>query len=149
MLAPIVAVDVRMLNASGIGVYLKNVLPLIFQENKTFQIKLIGNPDEIYDSLTLPEDVGIIPYFSRIYSLRSQIEILSKIPKETNLLWVPHFNIPLFYRGKLLVTIHDLFHLAMPDLLGAFHKRLYAKLLFSRARNKAEAILTVSQFSRS
>lgn len=43
------------------------------------------------------------------YSLKEQIE-LPKIFKSANLdlLHVPHFNIPIFYKGKLVVTIHDL-----------------------------------------
>ena len=43
------------------------------------------------------------------YSLKEQLE-LPKIYKAANLdlLHVPHFNIPIFYRGALVITIHDL-----------------------------------------
>ncbi|NCO12380.1 MAG: hypothetical protein COZ34_04350 [Candidatus Pacebacteria bacterium CG_4_10_14_3_um_filter_34_15] len=43
------------------------------------------------------------------YSLKEQIK-LPQIFKSANLdlLHVPHFNIPIFYQGKIIVTIHDL-----------------------------------------
>jgi glycosyltransferase involved in cell wall biosynthesis len=55
----------------------------------------------------------------------------------------------LFYRGRLLVTVHDLFHLAMPELSGGLHKRLYAKYLFSAVRRKSRALVFDSEFTSS
>jgi glycosyltransferase involved in cell wall biosynthesis len=48
----------------------------------------------------------------------------------------------------MLVTFYDLFHLAMPKLVGGRHKRFYAKLMFHMVRWRALAIITISQFSK-
>ncbi|WP_158630101.1 glycosyltransferase family 1 protein [Cohnella sp. AR92] len=74
--------------------------------------------------------------------------MLRTIPKETRLFWSPHFNIPVLYFGKLLVTIHDVFHKAMPQYAGAIHKKLYAELMFQAVRRKADQIISVSQFTK-
>lgn len=45
----------------------------------------------------------------RHYTMREQLQMPSLIAaSHVQLLHVPHFNIPLLYRGKLVVTIHDL-----------------------------------------
>jgi glycosyltransferase involved in cell wall biosynthesis len=67
--------------------------------------------------------------------------------RETDLLWVPHYNAPLMYRGQMVVTMHDVAPLAMPEILGNVVKRAYAKLLIKRAVEQASAILCVSKFT--
>jgi len=83
-----------------------------------------------------------------MYSAWEQIDIVRKIPQATRLYFATHYNIPLFYRGKMLVTIYDLFHLAMPGLVGGLHKRLYARAMFNAVRRKASAIVTISNFTK-
>src|SRR5581483_4173723 len=85
---------------------------------------------------------------SKIYSLGQQWELPRKIPKDTNLLWVPHYDIPVFFKGKLMVTVHDLFHLAMPQFAGGPHKRFYARWMFNQVAKKASVIDVISQFTR-
>jgi glycosyltransferase involved in cell wall biosynthesis len=83
-----------------------------------------------------------------MYSVREQIEIASQIPKATQLYFATHYNIPLLYRGRMLVTVYDLFHVAMPSLVGGFHKTIYAKFMFNAVRRKADAIITISKFTK-
>jgi glycosyltransferase involved in cell wall biosynthesis len=45
------------------------------------------------------------------------------------------------------VTIHDVFHLAMPEYTGGLLKRVYARLMFAAVVKKAHAILCVSCFT--
>lgn len=114
-----VAVDVRMARDSGIGTYLRSVLPRLVALRPDTFFYLIG--DAAYLS-SLPwaksGNIGIIDCRVPIYSIAEQMHVPSKVPAGVDLLWVPHFNVPLSYRGRLLVTVHDLFHLAMPKLVG-------------------------------
>lgn len=48
----------------------------------------------------------------------------------------------------MLVTVYDLFHIAMPEMVGGLHKRLYARALFNAVRRQASAIITISRFTR-
>ena len=144
-----ITIDLRWLNASGIGTYLKNVSPGIIMTFRDRRFTLIGDKAEIR-RLGLPDDqrISVVAAKSKMYSLSEQAEIPNLIPKDTRLYFAPHYNIPLLYRGRMLVVVHDLFHLAMPDLVNGFHKSLYARFMFSAVRRKADAIITNSCFTK-
>lgn len=144
-----ITIDVRWLNASGMGTYLRHVVPGIIAAFPERNFVLIGDGDEI-EGLGIPSGakVEVVASNAKMYSLVEQFEIPGKIPKETELYFAPHYNIPLRYRGKMLVTVYDLFHMSMPDLVGGLHKRLYAKYMFDAVRRKAAAIMTISEFTR-
>jgi len=135
--------------SSGIGTYIRNLLPQIVASFPSVDYYLLGNKK---DFQILPreqcEKAKFIYVNSPIYSLSEQVEFFYKIPNNTSLFWSPHYNIPLLYNGKLLVTIHDVCHLAMPEYFGGFHKQLYAKLMFKAIQNKADAILCDSEFTK-
>lgn len=145
----IYCIDIRMIFCSGIGTYIKNLLPFIVEEFQEDLFYLIGNKDEALRSgFDKYPNVEIVDFVSPIYSLAEQFNIPNDILKKTNIFWSPHYNIPLRFNGKLLVTIHDVNHLALPHLLHGFHKRLYAKFMFNAVKKKSSKIITVSGFSK-
>ena len=146
-----ITIDVRFLNSSGIGTYLRNVIPGIVTRFPDTTISLMGDPTFIneIDGLANAPNVVVIPAFAKMYSIQEQIDYVRLIPKATKLYFATHYTVPLFYRGKMLVTIYDLFHLAMPDLVGGIHKSLYARLMFNAVRRKASSIITISNFTKS
>jgi glycosyltransferase involved in cell wall biosynthesis len=83
-----------------------------------------------------------------IYSLREQIRLARRIPGGTSIFWSPHYNIPLVRRGRLVVTVHDVGHLALPEFFGGFHRQAYARFMFGRISRSADAIMTDSEFTR-
>nr|WP_320193455.1 glycosyltransferase family 1 protein [uncultured Desulfobacter sp.] len=137
-------IDVRMINYSGIGVYIKSLLPLLI-ESSDINFFLVGDREELasYDWAE-KKNVEIIEFSSPIYSIREQINFPFIIPQDTEIFWAPHYNIPLCYRGKLLVTVHDVAHLAFKH---SFVKKIYANFIFSILAKKADAIITVSAFT--
>lgn len=144
-----VTIDLRLINASGIGTYLRNVIPIVVETFNDSKFNLIGNVEELRQfSWTARNNINLIDYKCPIYSISEQLEMIRKVPKDTTLFWSPHYNIPLLYRGKLLVTVYDVFHLAMPHLVGGMHKSLYAKLMFNAVCRKADAIITISHFTK-
>jgi glycosyltransferase involved in cell wall biosynthesis len=67
----------------------------------------------------------------------------------------PHFNVPILYRRKFVVTIHDLILIHFPTLRGTtlnplfyWLKFLAYKLTISQAIKKSEKIIAVSNFTR-
>lgn len=143
-----ITIDARMLDNSGIGTYLKNVIPSIISQSQHHIFYVLVNKKYL-DSLNLTQfqNTNIIPLESSIYSIGEQMELLKKIPKDSELLWVPHYNIPVLYNGKLMVTIHDVFHIAMPEYTSGILKKLYAKYMFKKVSNKADKVITVSKFT--
>jgi glycosyltransferase involved in cell wall biosynthesis len=144
-----ITIDVRFISASGIGTYIQNVIPGLIRTLSNQSFTLLGDPNEI-ERLDFPlgTRVKMIKASSKMYSLQEQFELPKLIPKNTNLYFSPHYPIPLAYRGKLLTTVHDVFHLAMPQLVGGWHKGLYAKWMFKQLLSRADAIITVSQFTK-
>ncbi len=142
-----ITIDIRMLYSSGIGIYIQNVVLRLVRLRSKDSFCLLGKKGEAPDWAKGPA-VQWVECHSPIYSLGQQWELARKIPKDTDLLWVPHYDIPVFYGGKMLVTVHDLFHLAMGEFVGGFHRHLYAKFMFGRAVRKASAISVISEFTK-
>ncbi|HOJ93271.1 MAG TPA: glycosyltransferase family 1 protein [Dictyoglomaceae bacterium] len=142
---PNLFLDARMIDASGIGTYLQNLIP--FLKNQ-IHVTLLGDPKKIEKFLDI-DDLRVIPMKSPIYSPYEQMEFILKF-KDADLFWSPHFNVPIFpiKTKKRLVTIHDVFHLAFGDLYNLF-ERNYAKILIRSAVKLSDMIITVSNFSKS
>lgn len=145
-----ITIDARMINASGIGTVIKNILKRLIPMSQEMQFSILGNIDELkkLDYLNA-KNVKLIECTAPIYSIREQIALNKAIPKDTDVFWSPHYNIPLLYTGKLVVTIHDVFHLAMPQYVGGIHKRAYARFMFEMVKRKADKIIAVSNFTAS
>ncbi len=141
-------IDARMINASGIGTVIRNVLKRIIYLKPEWQFNILGDGKELscFDFFKV-NNVRIIDCKAPIYSIKEQFKLIQCIPKTTDVFWSPHYNIPIFYNGKLIVTVHDVFHLAMPQFVQGIHKKIYAKFMFNRVKKQAEQIITVSQFT--
>ncbi len=84
---------------------------------------------------------------SRIYTLREQVELLFHRASRGAVWWSPHYNIPLGYRGPLVVTVHDLFHLTSTEVRASPLKLAYARMMFGAIRRKADKVICVSRFT--
>ena len=142
-----ITIDARMLNKSGIGRYLRLLLPeLLAIESNTYT--LLGYEQELaaYKGLS---NVRIVPMLSSIYDPREQFELKKKIPV-SDIYFSPHFITPYFRipAKKRITTIHDVYHLSEFGDYSAL-KKLYSRILFQNAVRKSDLILTVSEFSKS
>jgi len=133
--------DARMVRHSGIGVYIRNLIPYLRQ---VFDLSLIGDPKEL-----CVFDCKIISCEVPVYSPKELFVIALKA-NECDIFWSPHFNFPIWpVKSKLkLTTIHDLYHLAYFDKLSLVQK-IYAKTIISNTLNIVDKIFTVSDFSKS
>ncbi|WP_264535684.1 glycosyltransferase family 4 protein [Flavobacterium sp. N1736] len=139
-------IDIRLINASGIGTYLKNVIPGILHAFD--EVSVLGNTAEI-QLFDWSKNVEIIEFNAAIYSIKEQIQYPFIVPK-CDILWCPHFNAPIFSvkADKIVTTIHDAYHLN-PSASISYLKKKYAKILFENAVRKSKIIFTVSEFSKS
>ena len=80
------------------------------------------------------------------YSFSEQISFGRQINKEkVDLMLFPHFNVPLFYQGKFLVTIHDLTIHFYPGKKSNFLKFWLYKKIIKHAASKATHVFSVSE----
>lgn len=139
-------IDVRLINSSGIGTYLKNIIPGILHAFD--EVSVLGNTAEI-QLFDWSKNVEIIEFNADIYSIKEQIQYPFVVPK-CDILWCPHFNVPMFSvkANKIVATIHDVYHLSNNASIS-YVKKNYAKVLFQNAVRKSKMIFTVSEFSKS
>jgi glycosyltransferase involved in cell wall biosynthesis len=139
-------IDARMLFASGIGRYLREILirrpahlegDLHFIHNSPAQKEWIR---EYFPSADL------INSRAGIYSWREQ-GLARALPSQASL-WIPHYNVPLLGRCRVIATVHDIAPLAIPHLFGGPLKHLAARFYFASVRRRASRIITVSHFTR-
>ena len=184
-MTPVVALDARMLGATGIGTYLKDLLAGLASTDHEFRFNVLttetqrlkdtsqfeishsrfkaGNSelkigkaaDPEPGSAQIrgikpppdPERFKFIPATAPIYSLKEQWEV-GRLAREGDLLHCPHYNIPYFYKGRMVVTIHDLTHLAHRDFVPNQLAHYYARVMLTAAAHHARQVITVSQFSK-
>ena len=96
--------DARMSHHSGIGSYIRDLTRQYAQQDIGRNMLLLGGRD-------IP-DHGLktryCPY--KIYGLAEQTFLPYSV-RAASLFHAPHYNAPVLFPGKLVVTIHDLIHL--------------------------------------
>jgi len=142
-----ICIDLRMISESGIGTYIRSILPRIGFDSIDVFFLVFKKKD-----LTKVHELGIsatiINMKYGVYSPLSFIELFLKVPR-VDLYWSPHFVMPfvtLRSIHKKVVTIHDVFHLTEYAEFGAL-KSLYIRLLYLNAV-KSQEVITVSNFSK-
>ena len=147
-MAPSVAIDVRMARHAGIGTYIRHVVPRVVAARPDWRFTLLGPREPVRDWGTdLASNAKVVRCRSNIYTLIEQLELPLRTPRAVNLFWSPHYNIPVFSRTPLVVTVHDVCHLAMPETYGGGLKLRYAQRMFDAVRRRARAVMFDSDFS--
>lgn len=135
-----IGIDARMINYSGIGVYIKNLIRELPNLSNNEYV-LFGDSKKL-ENFNLPVIDTKLP----IYGIKEQIFFPFKLSKQKlDLLHLPHYPIPLLYRGEIVVTIHDLIHLIYPEYLPSKAAWFYAKFMFSHAGRRAKKVIAVSE----
>lgn len=98
---------------AGIGRYIQNLIELAPKTEKKLGLHIqwiyFFSDLEQKNEFALDKDVEVIYVPYRHYSVAEQVSLPSIFSKaKLDVLHVPHFNIPLFYKGKTVITIHDL-----------------------------------------
>ena len=110
--------DARLINETGIGRYIRNILPQMIKANKRNSWVITVRPEEeetlrklLYRYL---DRVQIITVNARWHSFKEQLLMpLIFYKAKVDILHIPYINVPVFYFKKMAVTIHDLTVLKM------------------------------------
>jgi glycosyltransferase involved in cell wall biosynthesis len=142
-------IDLRWIDNSGVGVYIKGIMPGIVEALSDVWIVGLGDPARLKDfAWSQAPNMRVIDCQAGLYSLSEQIQLPLAIPSGTDLFFSPYYTIPLLYRGRLAVTVHDLSHRVVAEIVRNTKKRIYAQIMYRRLRKKASLIFTVSNFSK-
>ena len=148
-----IGIDARFYGLGGVGRYSEKLiahLEKIDQLNDYFVFLRKENFD-----LYKPKN----PRFHKVladwpvYSLKEQIFLSLKLREyNLDLVHFPHFNVPLFYSGKFVVTIHDLImhwsssRASRHNLLFFYFKKFVYRIVIKSAIRRAQKVIVVSQF---
>jgi glycosyltransferase involved in cell wall biosynthesis len=133
-------VDYRMSRSSGIGVYVRNAVRYLASDHADdFRLVLLGGGDG--------PSVDRRECHAPIYSLAEQIELPARTPRATDVFWAPHYNAPWMSPGRLVVTIHDVYHLDLPSDEATWFKSVYARAMYANIARRAERIMCVSRYT--
>ncbi len=148
-----IVIDGRLWTETGPGRYIRNLvwnLQKIDGYNEYFVLLLKKD----FERVELSGNFHKVLADFRWYTVAEQLR-LPKIIKEVNpdLVHFPHFNVPLLYRGKYIVTIHDLIHHHFQMKRATTHNLLIYKIktigykrAFRTAVKKSAAIAVPSEF---
>ena len=143
-----IVVDCRMIDSSGVGVYLRGILPFLLKSQNNFF--LFGNAAKL-NSFSSGSNVKIIECNIKPFSLGELFFFPSGTARQINkadVYFTPFFNIPCGIKIPVFPTIHDIVFPDMPELSSK--AGLAARMwFFRRAYKKSRKIFTVSQFSKS
>lgn len=105
-----IGIDARFYNESGVGRYLRNLirnLEILDEENEYFIFLLSKDFDNFKETKNFHKVAANFKW----YGFAEQFSFPKLLKKyKLDLVHFPHFNIPIFYTGKFVVTIHDLIH---------------------------------------
>lgn len=142
----VICIDVRLIASGGVGVYIRELLSRLLKLDN-LKLYLLGNKIKICKYFN-QDEITIIEFNERIFSIREQVKILSLIPSDTDYFWAPQYNIPIFYEGKIITTVHDLLHLKVYNKGFSIFKRSVAFLFFKIVSIKSNFIFFNSYFTK-
>ena len=144
-----ITVDCRWIDASGVGVYLRECLPFFLDSAHTFF--LLGSAEKLAPLTAGKKNAVILDCAVKPFSLTELFAFPKTLLKKINsgtLYYSPYFNIPGFLKIPVCTTIHDIIFPDMPELTSRFG--LAARMRFyRRAFSRSQKIFTVSEFSKS
>ncbi|HLD27798.1 MAG TPA: glycosyltransferase family 1 protein [Patescibacteria group bacterium] len=151
-----IGIDARLYGTKhrGLGRYVKVLVEELVKTDTDNQYVLFLNEDNYDESSLINSSAKKVLLPASWYSFKEQLLGPKIIAKEKcDLVHFPHFNVPIFYRGKFIVTIHDLIINHFPDsrattLPKAYYRlKLWGyKIIVRQAIKKAVKIIVPSRF---
>ncbi len=140
-------IDARMLDHSGIGTYLSNVLPDVVRRCVALRPMLLVLPSFVSQARVIAGSVAEVRPWSAAPLSVAEI-VPPRAVSRGDLWWSPHFNVPLMSRSALVVTLHDLLPISDAAARTGPHKRLVVRLWLGAMRQRARRVICVSEFTR-
>lgn len=150
-----IGIDARFIGpqGTGLGKYTQKLIVNLAEiDRKNHYVIFLKKSN--WDFLSLPKNFTKALAEVHWYSLAEQLKMPKIISRQNiDLLHVPHFNVPIFYKGKFIVTIHDLIHHKFEEtsvttknpIVFKFKRFAYRKVIENAIR-KSQKIITPSNF---
>jgi glycosyltransferase involved in cell wall biosynthesis len=131
--------DGRFLRHSGIGRHITGVVDHWPGPRCTIMLSDPHHAPTGWDTVTST---------AAMYSLSEQGFSLRRLAAQADAIWFPHYAHPWRCAGRWVCTVHDVIHLAHPELFPGRMRRLAAYALLKDVRDCATGICFVSRFTQ-
>jgi glycosyltransferase involved in cell wall biosynthesis len=148
-----IGIDARLIDETGVGRYIRNLITELekIDTKNTYVLFLRKNAYNSFQT-RFEKRLADVPW----HSVAEQLFMPAILNRERlDLLHVPYFNVPLFYFGKFIVTIHDLTILHFDTGKASTHwypfyklRRIGYHLELLKALSWAEKIIAVSESTK-
>jgi len=140
----------------GHGRYLRELIRHLEQLDSKNRYTIILQPEGFFSYTPSNPNFRAISTDTHWYTFSEQTKFLRLLNKiRADLVHFPHWNIPLGYRKPFIVTIHDLILIEHPTSAAStrnplfyWTKYLIFRTILKSALNRAEQIITVSEFTK-
>ena len=145
-----IGIDCRLASiGTGLGRYTRELVTHLVQQKPSdveFVLFTLSNANSWLKNLQRTT-YNLQPTTYKHYSLSEQLFFPRTLKNSgIDLLFSPHFNVPMYCPVPFVCTIHDLILHRYPNKAGTL-KRLCYKQVMNRAINKAQQIIAVSTFT--
>ena len=147
-----IAIDARMISPGsmhGIARYVYELLTCLKTgAAEAYEFFIVVNRDSPLEQLSWPKHMRLVHVHGSWMSLSQQWELPRLLTAiKADLFHAPSFMAPLVCPCRLVMTIHDLNHMVLPQFYTPFHQFYYQIFVRSCIR-RSDYILTVSHFSK-
>ena len=148
-----IGIDCRMINESGIGRYIYNLVKNLTEiDSQNHYLLFVFDKSSF--NLDLPKNFELVSVPVKWHGFAEQTKFLKILNSQNlDLFHSPHPNMPYFYSGKFIITIHDLTMLNERTGRAStyiypiyFIKWLVFKVMLARAIRNSSKVITVSNF---
>ncbi|MDD5627379.1 MAG: glycosyltransferase family 1 protein [Patescibacteria group bacterium] len=148
-----IGIDARMYGAkqTGIGNYIRNLTDCLFAlDQKNRYIIFLLEPE--FSSYEPPSSrVSKVKVKASWYTFSEQFSLPRDLNRySVDLMHFPHFNAPVLYRKKYILTVHDITQKYFPglDFLSALLRKQAYELIFAHNVNYAKKVISVSRYTK-
>lgn len=141
-----IAIDSRLINFPvGIGTYTRGVLPNLLEKLSQHHCVLFAPQSGI--PFAVPGNTSVVEISAKHYSLGEHLEIPRRLKQVgADLLYSPHFTVPLQCPVAFVATVHDLILHKYPNSASALKQWAY-KVAMKNAVSNASRVIAVSEFT--
>lgn len=140
----------------GLGRYTQKLIENLEQIDKKNEYFIFLRKENFEDYAPKNANFKKVLADYRWYTFEEQIKMPFLLKRyKLDLVHFPHFNVPIFYWGKFLITIHDLILIHFPTIRGTTLHPLFYKIKFLAYRfvinlaiRRAQKVIAVSEFTR-
>ncbi len=143
-------------HGTGIGRYVQKLITYLEQVDHDNEYVIFLQQDNFNQYKPSNPNFRKVIADYKWYTLEEQIKFPKTIKHhKVDLMHFPHFNVPLFYNKKFIVTIHDLILTKFPTIRASklspimyWFKHLMYRLIISHAAKKSKKIITFAEYTK-